>query len=368
MQAARFAPHFSRALGFALVAAALAACGGETASPDAATADVTPVDAAPDVAPDLVEVDKPPPQSSLIYGPCRADAECAEGLTCRTEAASGISGGECNRTCTGDKDCVLILPDGAGAVDGWCPPAVGSAPRTCVRVCANGVDCERPEAFTCRVYNAGTLTEVRACIHVCSETSCINGNVCDHESGRCRPMGTPPTGRTLGQTCQPETRTGSPTPPPDRICRSGLCQPDFNPDSRGNPFYTGWNGGYCLSRCILPEGFNSSTFWGKPGMTVPLPQANCPMGGVCLPSSSYARGDLGSCYQGCTTNTDCRASDGYFCQRQIQLTQTTSRRFANGFCVPVNCTTAATPCPSGFSCRRNTNGSGSCIPAMMASP
>lgn len=368
MQSARLARILSRSLGSTLIVAALVGCGGETTTPDAAA----PVDAATDTAADTAvdttpPVDKPPPQMSLIYGPCRSNDECAVGLTCRTESASGFSGGECNRECTSDKDCLLVPADGSPAIDGWCPPAVGTAPRMCMRVCANGIDCER-DGYTCRVYNSGMLNETQACIPVCTDASCVNGTTCDHESGKCRPSGSTPTGRTLGQSCQPEMRAGSPTPPADQICRSGLCQPDFNPDSRGNPFYTGWNGGYCISRCILPQGFNSSTFWGPAGMTVDLPQATCPMGGVCLPASSYARGDLGTCYHSCQSNADCRGAEGYFCQKSIQLTQTTSRRFSNGFCIPVNCTNTATPCPTGFTCRRNSNGSGSCIPEMMASP
>ncbi len=368
MHAARLARILSRSLCSTLIVAALAGCGDSTASPDAsAPADVvTPVDATPDAAPD-VSPDVPPPQSSLIYGPCRADTECAVGLTCRTERETGIPGGICNRVCMSDKDCVLIPDDGTPPVDGFCPPAVGTAPRYCQRVCANGIDCERP-GFTCRVYNSGMLNETRACIAVCTDESCVDGTICDHESGRCRLASTMPTGRTLGQSCEPEVRAGSPTPPAERICRSGVCQADFNPDSRGNPFYTGWNGGYCTARCILPQGFNSSTFWGPAGMTVDLPQASCPTGGICFPASSLARGDLGVCYMGCQQNSDCRTAEGYFCQKTVQLTQTTSRRFSNGFCIPVNCMNTATPCPTGLTCRRNTNGSGSCIPAMMAAP
>ena len=367
MHVARIAPVFSRSFASALFLTALVGCSSDPA-PDASTpvdaaTDTTPQDATPDTAP----VDVPPPQMSQIFGPCRADTECAVGLSCRTETATGYPGGECNTVCTSDEDCVLIPEDGSPPIDGWCPPAVGTAPRYCQRVWASGIACERA-GYTCRTYNAGTLTETKACIPVCTDESCVNGTVCDHDSGRCRAMGTTPTGRTLGQSCQPEMRTGAPTPPADQICRSGLCQADWSPDSRGNRFYTGWNGGYCISRCILPQGYNSSTFWGEAGMTVPLPQGTCPTGGICLPGNSYARGDLGTCYKGCTTNDDCRPMEGYQCQRQIQLTQTTTRRFANGFCVPVNCLNTATPCPSGLTCRRNANGSGSCIPEMTASP
>lgn len=375
MHAARLARFLSSSLGSTLIVATLAGCGDNTTSPDASAPVDVIVDATPDVA-----ADKPPPQSSLIYGPCRSDNECAVGLSCSTESASGIPGGECNRVCASDEDCVLIPKDGTAAVDGYCPPAVGTAPRRCQRVCANGIDCERP-GFTCRTYNSGMLTETRACIAVCTDETCVNGTVCDHESGRCRLASAMPTGRTLGQTCEPEIRAGSPTPPPDRLCRSNLCRADFNPDSRGNPYYSGWNGGYCISRCILPQGFNTSAFWGPVGMTVDLPQATCPSGGICIPGGgfawgnlglavygSYARDDLGVCMQGCQSNADCRGSDGYVCQKTIQFSQTGSRRYSNGFCFPVNCMNMATPCPTSLTCRRNTDGSGSCVPAMTMTP
>lgn len=305
---------------------------------------------------------RPPMKPSDIYGPCDSDAECVDGLTCNTEASTGLPGGQCNRTCTSDDDCVLRPSDGSAPVDGWCRPAVGDAPRTCARVCANGIDCERT-GYTCRQFNPGALNQVSACVPVCTADSCVNGTACNADTGLCRRPGSTPTGRGIGEQCEPTTRAGSPTPPAEQQCRSQLCNPEWNPDSRGNRFYTGYNGGYCISRCILPAGYNSSNLWGE----MLLPQANCPTGGICFPERSYSRGDPGVCLRGCMTNADCRASEGYYCRKRFQVTQTMFRTFQNGFCTPVNCVDPATPCPTGFTCRRNAAGTaGACIPAMAA--
>jgi hypothetical protein len=337
-------------------------CGTTTTTPDAmadAQGPEAAVEAGADAAPDKVE---PPKEPSDIYGECDDDSECGEGLTCNTEAMTGFPGGQCNRTCTSDDECVLRPSDGSAPVDGWCRPAVGTAPRTCARVCTNGIDCER-DGYTCRVFNANQLNQVRACVPVCTAASCVNGTTCNGDTGLCRPAGSMPVGRGIGQSCEPTMRPGSPTPPAEMQCRSQLCNAEWNPDTRGNRFYTGYNGGYCLSRCILPAGYNSSNFW--PEML--LPQANCPAGGICLPDGTLTRGDPGLCLKGCMADSDCRAAEGYFCQKRRQVTQTMFRTYQNGFCIPVNCVTAATPCPMGFTCRRNTAGTaGTCIPASAA--
>ncbi len=348
------APFASRSLCIAALVGAFAACSSSTPqpTPDAATEAAVMPDAA---------ADTPPARpASDIYGPCRSTMECAAGLTCRTEAESGLSGGECNRTCMTDDDCVLQPSDGSAPVDGWCQPSVNGGPRLCARVCTNGIDCER-SGYSCRTFNSGQLNQVRACVGICTAESCVDGNVCDLDANRCRPRNAPATGRTLGQSCLPSTRAGVMAPEAMR-CRSDLCNPDWSPDSRGNRFYTGWNGGYCQSRCILPAGYNSSNFWGE----MMLPQANCPQGGLCLAfSGSLARGDIGVCLKSCNSNADCRASEGYFCQKTVQLSASNTRRYSNGYCIPVNCANTATPCPTGLTCRMNANGTGSCIPPAM---
>jgi hypothetical protein len=232
-------------------------------------------------------------------------------------------------------------------------------------VCLNGIDCER-DGYTCQSLNQGMLSEVQVCIAVCTDASCGDGTVCDRESGRCRPRDRMPMGRTVGQSCVPRTRMGA---DPAMVCQSDLCQPDWNPDSMGNRIYTGWNGGTCTARCILPEGYNSSTFW--PEMV--LPQANCPAGAICYPNGSLARGDLGICLPACMADSDCRADEGYICRKTATVgtaAMPVTRRFSNGVCLPRNClatNAAGQPmgCPTGYMCRRNSNGTGSCVPAVM---
>lgn len=385
MLARRSMLHLSKALGLCVVVSLAAACGSETAqapvdsgtpdqgsldvghpdgtapdgtAPDASTDDVAQADGGRDAAPDA----RPPLKTpSQLYGPCNADAECVEGFTCRTEADTGAPGGECNHECRTDDDCVLFPADGSNPVDGYCAAAAGSAPRRCLRVCLNGIDCER-DGYTCRVFNANQVNEVQACVAICTDDSCVNGTVCDSESGRCRTPGFRPVGRTVGQTCAPAMRGTEPATPPEMQCRSENCNADWLPDSRGNRFYTGWNGGYCLGRCILPQGYNSSTFW---NMTT-LPQANCPSGSICYPNGSLSRGDQGVCLKECHNNGECRGMDGYICQQSVSLSATNIRRYMNGYCIPQNCANAATPCPTGLMCRRTTRSDGSvtgaCVP------
>lgn len=328
--------------------------GGSTPADAGSTADTS---AATDTGP--ADAGRPPREPSELYGPCAADNECQQGLTCLTEAATGLPGGMCNRTCTSADDCVLFV-QGAPPVDGVCQPANMQGQRYCARICANGVDCER-DGYSCQVQNAGRLNEVRTCIGVCTDASCVNGTTCDRESGRCIPTGTTPPGRTLGQTC---LRTQDPMSTAATRCRSDLCQSEVVPDSAGRPVYTGYNGGQCIARCILPQGYNPSTLWDEPM----LPQSNCPTGGICFVNGSLARGDLGICLDACMSDSDCRADQGYFCRKTVRLSASNTRRFENGWCTPVNCLDTMTPCPTGFRCEsRAVQGgmTGVCVPRMM---
>ncbi len=315
---------------------------------DTPAADTGPVDAG-----------RPPRTAQPLYSACAATSECETGLTCLTEAESGLPGGVCNRTCTTADDCVLFLP-GTPPIDGVCLAANAQGQRYCARICANGVDCER-EGYSCLTQNPGRLNEVRICIGVCTDRSCENGTTCDRHSGRCIPAGTMPPGRGVGETC---LRTLDPMSTPSTRCRSDLCQAEVVPDSQGRPVYTGYNGGQCIARCILPQGYNPSTLWDEPT----LPQSNCPDGSICFVNGSLARGDLGICLDACTTNSDCRADQGYFCRKSVRLSATNTRRFDNGWCTPVNCLDTMTPCPSAFRCEtRAASGgmTGVCVPRAM---
>ena len=347
--------------------AGLAACSSTTTPTPTPTTDVPIVQDVP-VMSDAPACDgrsstPTPRQNSPLYGPCFTTDECEPGLTCRSELSSGFPGGQCSLECTNSEPCAR----GEG-VDGYCPPATtDGAPRYCLRVCINGIACQR-EGYTCQTLNGGTLREVRVCVPVCTDASCENGTVCHREAGRCRgACASAPTGRTVGQTCEPRTRMGA---NPTNFCQSDLCQADWAADSLGNRVYTGWNGGMCTARCILPQGYNPSTFWDEDTDGGPrlLPRANCPMSSICAPNGSFAEGDLGICLPECMSNTDCRESDGYYCRKTFQLSATNTQRYANGYCVPRNCLSteaAQRGCATGLTCRRNSNGTGTCVPAAM---
>ena len=335
-------------------------CSSEVANPPPADAgaDAPAVDApAADVP--AADAGRPMRNPQPIYGACDSAAECRDGLLCRRAADTGLPGGQCNRECSRDDECVLF-PSGGKPIDGSCLPADRSGQRFCARVCANGIDCER-DGYTCIGINAGTINAVNVCTPVCTAASCIDGTVCNFETGRCRPADAPPlTGRTLGQSC---VANADPAMTPATVCQSSLCNPQIVRDSMGAPFQTGSNGGYCLSRCILPQGYNSSDIWS--GMD--LPRSNCPEGGVCFISRTYAEGDIGTCLPSCMQDSDCRASEGYFCRKTFQLSATRSRTFNTGFCTPINCaaTTGTRTCPTGYTCRRTMQGTavvGNCIP------
>lgn len=335
-------------------------CSDEVANP-------TPVDAGVDApavdAPAVdapVEAGRPMRNPQPLYGPCDSAAECRDDMICRRAADTGFPGGQCNRECTRDDECVLF-PAGAKPIDGYCQPANSEGRRYCARVCANGIDCER-DGYTCQALNAGTINAVNVCIPVCTASSCIDGTVCNFETGRCRAADAPAlTGRTLGQSC---VANADPAMTPATVCQSGLCNPQVVRDSMGAPFQTGSNGGFCVSRCILPQGYNSSNIW----TDMELPRGNCPENGICFISRTYAEGDIGTCLQSCTQDTDCRASEGYYCRKTFQLSATRTRTFTNGFCSPINCaaTTGTHTCPSGYTCRRTMSGTtvvGNCVPA-----
>jgi hypothetical protein len=340
----------------ALAASALGACSSTPAPNDAGTpvdvvvsADVPATPADSGLA-DVPAADRGRPMRAPqpIYGACTSNAECEEGLTCRTEGESGVPGGQCNRECTRDDDCVL---GGEAPADGYCTPATTANPRRlCQRVCVNGIDCERP-GFTCQLISQ--LTMLRVCIPVCTAESCVDGTTCNPGSNRCERASMPSTGAAFGAPCR---APNDPMISTETRCPSNLCFAENNFDSNGRPVPTGWvGGGMCISRCILPQGYNSSTLWPERE----LPQANCPNDAVCFPNGTLTRGDLGLCLKECTANTDCRP--GFFCRKTYQLGMGRTTTFNNGYCTPVNCAAAGMSCPAGHTCRMSSATAGICV-------
>ena len=260
----------------------------------------------------------PPLQPSALFEACEEDWQCpGEGAICRT-AADGYPGGYCTVPCEDRTPCR------ARSVYHHCATREGETQSYCERRCLNGIDCGR-DGYTC----AGELPPSGGmCIAVCStDAQCGSGTRCDPYSGQCV-EGEPATGAVTGEGC------GLP-----EDCRSGQCVPELSPE--GVP--TGWVGGYCTGNCILPPGFNNNDFY----MGDALPQATCAGDAVCLPAQGQSRGDLGTCYDQCTRDSDCR--DGYGCLKEIQLASGGVSSFTNGVCVPAACG-AADPCPEGYTC------------------
>lgn len=265
--------------------------------------------------------------ASELFGPCESDAQCpGEGAICR-RAEDGYPGGYCTVPCADRTPC------DAFGVYHHCATRQGETQSYCEQRCLNGVDCGRP-AYTC----VGELPPSGGyCIGVCSsDEDCGGGSVCDPYTAVCSDA-TTEVGAITGEPC-----AGS------EDCRSGQCFVDQN--AAGQP--TGWAEGYCVSNCILPVGYNNSSFFAGDA----FPNGGCPGDAICLPAdfSKTAQGDLGRCYDQCVADGDCRT--GYTCLQDIQLASGATSSYSNGLCVPGDC--SDTGCPSGYTCQTVTTTSG----------
>lgn len=293
-----------------LAFASLVACGDDDApSPDAGLVDLG--------TPDLG------PQPSVLFGPCVLDSQCpGVGAICR-RASTGYTGGTCTVPCVDRSQC------DDGFTYHHCLQEEGSTQAYCEQNCLNGIDCGRTD-YTCE----GTFPPSGGrCIGLCtSDAECGEGADCNELSGRCVATGTVPvTGSSYGEPCVENSD-----------CLTGICLAATT--ASGAP--TGNNGGYCISYCVLPAGYNGSDLYA--GDT--LPNGPCVGDAVCFPAiSSQAEGDLGACYDGCVADTDCRQDEGYFCFRTFALQSGASKTFTNGICYPLtNCDTDG--CPTGYTC------------------
>lgn len=256
-------------------------------------------------------------EASELFGPCVEDWQCpGAGAVCRPPS-EGYPQGFCTVPCEDRTPC------DAFNVYHHCVVPEGETQGFCEQRCLNGIDCGR-DAYTC---GAELPPSGGVCLAVCSDDEqCGDGTVCDRYTGRCVD-GAPAEGADTGEPCDF----------PDD-CRSGLCATEMD----ANRIPTGWVQGYCSGNCILPSGFNNNDFFA--GDT--LPSGTCPGDAVCLPSQGQSRGDLGTCYDECETDADCRT--GYGCLNAIQLNSGQVARFTNGACVPADC--GSSPCPSGYQC------------------
>lgn len=299
------------------------ACGGDDDSR------MEPVDAGP---PDMGLPDTGPPDAGLemsyLYGPCVVNEQCPSGL-CRT-AAEGFPEGYCSAPCEDRGPCM----DPMTGVYHECA-LYEDGNRYCVRKCMNGAGCER-EHYSCIFPNDPEIAD-GICYGMCgADEDCGPGASCNVYSQECVPEGTAPTtGSVTGESCAA-----------DADCRSDWC---IEAGSATTP--SGWNGGYCIGPCILPLGYNTNTFFAGEA----LPAGTCADDQVCFPNGSFTRGDIGICLDSCTTDEDCRAGEGYYCLKEIQLASGVAS-YTNGVCLPIDC--MERDCPAGYSCRtiRTTSG------------
>jgi len=259
-------------------------------------------------------------EPSTLFGECEVDSQCpGEGAICRL-AVDGYPRGFCTVPCEDRTPCDI---DG---VYHHCATREGEDQSYCERRCLNGLDCRRPE-YTC----AGELPPSGGfCIGVCSsDEDCGGDAVCDPYTAVC-----------ADSVVEVGAVTGEPCADSD-ACRSGQCQPEE--DAAGLP--TGWVGGYCLSTCILPRGYNPNSFYDGDA----FPNGGCPGTAVCLPAdfANTAMRDLGRCYSECVEDTDCRG--GYTCLKEFALSSGGTSVYSNGICVPHDCATEG--CPDGYTCQ-----------------
>jgi len=272
---------------------------------------------------------------SRIFGPCVQDSQCGTNGTC-LKNTEGYPNGMCSRTCTDNTNCLT----GIDGIEGYCG-AVGTR-RMCLRACINGYDCGRDDGYTC-VATSSAQGAPKVCVPACRTGNCGAGAVCNPWTQACQSTSAPnptTTGQDNGGAC---TQSGD--------CRSRQC---VLATSQTTGLPTGWNGGYCYSSCSLPEGYNVSNFWAPRE----LPQSNCPTGSICWPDGDdMAERDQGTCYRGCANDSDCRASEGYFCQTSITL-GTRTYRWNNGRCLLIDCVNSTRTCPTGYFCETRRNSSG----------
>jgi hypothetical protein len=181
------------------------------------------------------------------------------------------------------------------------------------------MDC-RP-GYYCFATTTIDRQSTQACFPLCTEDGQCPGSACNRWSRFC------------SQVNEMRGDNGAPCAAASE-CRSNRCFEELS--SAGAP--TGNLGGYCYSRCVIPE---------DEAYTLPmLPQADCPMGSLCTRDSTSVAGSIGTCRKACMENGDCRP--GYICShpsrgRDAGVT-------VNGFCVAMNCRFGMQRCPPESVC------------------
>jgi len=285
-----------------LLALLFGACGDDDSSAD------------PDLGPgvDGAAADGGLPPGTL-FGPCADDAQCQAGLgpdgVCRP-GADGFTGGSCSIVCADRTPC------DDGVVNNFCLDLDGDGVSHCEPACQNSTDCR--DSYLCSARGELNPSEesIGVCLGYCaSDEVCGAGAECSEYAGTCVAEGTVPTeGAVTGEACEE-----------DDDCISGWCLPETAPDGSA----TGWTGGACLVRCELAAGWNSNDLFFESSFPI-----DCEGGNTCFPNGDYTARSEGVCLTSCTTDADCRASEGYFCRRTYEV-GSGMRTFDTGVCFPM---------------------------------
>jgi hypothetical protein len=266
-------------------------------------------------------VDPGPELRILVGRPCRADAECGEGLGCITAESDafgglgGVAGGYCTKGCntaTTATDCAGVDPESdCLAFD---QAGNGLCFRTCLtqdpvpgeEKCLNrtNVACNSEAALGLNGVDSNRTTGW--CLPRCNSDLECPGRVCNAANGICQTAQL--SGLPIGAPCTAATDCAG------RVCLQA------DEDER-----------VCAAQCV----YQGLTF--QPSA---CGYAQAPRGAACLiPAFSSAIGtegvgDLGACLEVCDVDADCeQVAIGWFC-RPVAGIQVISGRA--GYCLPAS--------------------------------
>lgn len=238
---------------------------------------------------------------------CRADADCASGLTCITADSQTLGGappgGLCTLKCSADADCTAFA-DGAYCVAFDADQKITYCLEGCTTGQAGAPKCnERPD-FACNLL--GLIDGTKSCTstddcgsrqlcdtdtNVCADTvtgclpacrgdfDCASGQYCDFLSGMC--MSGKATGLAIGSACDPKA-TQDPC--------NGFCSAVDDAATIGA----------CAGFCSLTSDATGCG-WSGTGTA----SAGCLFATPLSPPMDLALGDLGICGALCDCNDDC---------------------------------------------------------------
>lgn len=222
----------------------------------------------------------------MIGRRCLQDSECAAGMTCITQDATGpllggIQGGLCTAQCASDLDCERIDRNSLCAPydDAGTPRDTSDDTGVCVETCLPGssdVKCHDRVEMSCYPI----AVDLGLCLPTCTSDYNCEPRVCDLSSGFCidaadRPAG----GLPIGSACDPT-----------------------NDQCAGYCVDTQDGSGLCTSDCNL-AGLISASGCGTDPRS-PEVDALCYYAGA-----DDALGDVGLCAELCDCDDDCARSD-----------------------------------------------------------